>query len=125
MNQDPVSDAAVKIFAAYVSNHQVAPEDLKPLAAEVRGVVGVLFGQMAPLQTPAVPIDESYTDEKIICLEDGAEVTLLGRYLKSHHGMTPEEYRSKWGLPEDYPFVAKAYSEKRSQIAKDQGLGKS
>ncbi len=72
---------------------------------------------------PAVPIKKSVTDEYIICLEDGKKFKSIKRHLKIL-GMTPEEYRAKWGLPDDYPTVCKAYSERRSQLAKENGLGK-
>ncbi len=71
---------------------------------------------------PAVPIDKSITDEHIFCLEDGRRLVSMKRHL-AHLGMTPDEYRARWGLPADYPMVAPAYSRRRSQLAADQGLG--
>ena len=76
---------------------------------------------MAP--EPAVAPEKSVTDEYLICLEDGKQVKLLKRYLRQKYNMTPEEYRTKWGLPEDYPMVPAKYSETRSGLAKEQGLG--
>lgn len=72
---------------------------------------------------PAVPIKKSVTDEYIICLEDGKKFKSLKRHLKIL-GMTPEEYRAKWGLPDDYPLTAPTYSATRSRLAKSIGLGK-
>lgn len=74
-------------------------------------------------QEPAVPVKKSVTDDYIISLEDGKKYKTLKRHL-SKRGMTPDEYRAKWGLPHDYPVVCKAYSERRSQLAKENGLGK-
>ncbi|WP_426131203.1 MucR family transcriptional regulator [Pararhizobium sp. PWRC1-1] len=65
----------------------------------------------------------SVTDEFIICLEDGKQFKSMKRHLSTGYNMTPDEYRAKWGLPEDYPMVARAYTEKRSQLARDIGLG--
>ena len=74
-------------------------------------------------QDPAVPIKESVTDEHIICLECGKPFASMKRHLNAHHLTTPEKYRDKWGLPTDYPMVAKNTSQKRSKTAKNMGLG--
>lgn len=73
--------------------------------------------------TPAVPVEESVTDNYIVCLEDGVQRTLLKRYLRTKFDMTPEEYRAKWGLPDDYPMAAKNHLDYRSVRAKEIGLG--
>lgn len=78
----------------------------------------------APPQEPAVPIRKSVTDDFIICLEDGKKFKSLKRHIQAHYGLTPEQYREKWKLPADYPMVAKNYSEHRSRLAKENGLGK-
>lgn len=77
-----------------------------------------------PADSPAVPIDESVTHDFIICLEDGHKTKLLKRYIRTKFDMTPEEYKTKWKLPADYPFTAPEYSERRAQIASTTGLGK-
>ena len=69
-------------------------------------------------------IEDSIQPDKIQCLEDGTWHVMLRRYVKRQFNLTPEEYRAKWGLPVDYPFVAPAYARKRSKIAKKTGLGK-
>jgi predicted transcriptional regulator len=74
-------------------------------------------------QEPAVPVKKSVTDDYIISLEDGKKYKTLKRHL-AKSGMTPDEYRAKWGLPHDYPVVCKSYSERRSQLAKENGLGR-
>lgn len=78
----------------------------------------------SPLKEPAVPIKKSVTDDWIICLEDGKRFKSLKRHLRTAYGMTPEQYRDKWGLPESYPMTAANYSLKRSQLAKANGLGR-
>lgn len=75
-------------------------------------------------QEPAVPVKKSVFPDYIVCLEDGKQFKMLKRHLKATYNMTPEEYRSKWGLPESYPMTAPNYSEKRSGLAKEAGLGK-
>lgn len=69
-------------------------------------------------------IADSVQNDKIQCLEDNTWHVMLRRYIKRKFNMTPQQYREKWGLPDDYPFVAPSYSRKRSKIAKKTGLGK-
>lgn len=75
-------------------------------------------------QKPAVPLRRSVQQDHLVCLEDGTKVKTLKRHLQSAHGITPQQYREKWGLPRDYPMTAPAYSERRSQMARDLGLGR-
>lgn len=69
-------------------------------------------------------IEDSVQSDRIQCLEDGTWHVMLRRYIKRRFNMTPQQYREKWGLPDDYPFVAPEYARKRSKIAKRIGLGK-
>ncbi len=73
---------------------------------------------------PAVPVADSVTPDYLVCLEDGKQLKMLKRYLNSNFGMTPTQYRKKWGLPSDYPMVAENYSKRRSEAAKRFGLGR-
>ena len=75
--------------------------------------------------TPAVPVRESVTPEYIICLEDGKRLKMLKRYLACRYGLTPQQYCEKWGLPRDYPMVARNYQQLRSRLALKHGLGRS
>ncbi|MEM9494800.1 MAG: MucR family transcriptional regulator [Pseudomonadota bacterium] len=119
---------ATEIVAAYVSNNKVPAEELPGLLQDVFGAVnGLAEGDVAFMgaREPAVPINKSITPDFIICLEDGKKLKMLKRYLRTHFDLTPEEYRRKWGLPADYPMVAPNYAKRRSQFAKDIGLGTS
>lgn len=125
MPKDELLLKAGDIVSSYASRNETSPDQLIDLLGRVAGKLFELAGEETKSTlVPAVPIEESVTDDYIVCLEDGKKVSMLARHLKRHHDMTPEEYRERWGLPEEYPFVTKSYSEKRSQIAKDQGLGK-
>ncbi|MGB1548430.1 MAG: MucR family transcriptional regulator, partial [Alphaproteobacteria bacterium] len=73
---------------------------------------------------PMVSIRKSITPDYIICLEDGKKLKMLKRHLRTTYGLTPEQYRAKWGLPADYPMVAPNYAAQRSDFAKQIGLGK-
>jgi len=76
-----------------------------------------------PRGAPAVPIAESVTSKHLVCLEDGLKLRMLKRHLRVVHGMSPEAYRARWGLPVDYPMTATGYSRVRSRLAKESGLG--
>ena len=114
------------IVAAHVSNTSVAVSDLPLIISSVHGALAGLSGQAAEQARPdpAVPIKSSIKPDYVVCLEDGKKLKMLKRHLMTHYGMTPEDYRAKWGLPNDYPMVAPNYAEKRRQLAKAIGLGK-
>jgi len=89
------------------------------------GLSGGSMGDVATSQKPAVPVKKSITPEFLICLEDGKKLKMLKRYLRSRYSLTPDQYRTKWGLAADYPMVASNYAAQRSEFAKKIGLGRS
>ena len=115
-----------RIAAAHVRRNTMQVGDIAELLNAVyRSLEGLANGKpkdAAPL--PAVPVRRSVAADHIVCLEDGKKLKMLKRHLKTNYGMTPEEYRKKWGLPADYPMVAPNYAAHRSQIAKKIGLGR-
>lgn len=116
-----------EIVSAYVSANEISAQDLPALIRTVHAaleeVAGAQPGLQEPAQEPAVAIKKSITPEYIICLEDGKKFKSLKRHLRTRYGMTPEEYRTKWNLPHDYPMVAPNYAKERSNLAKRMGLG--
>lgn len=126
---DTTLELATDIVTAYVSNNPVPAKSLPEVINAVHGALIKLKQEPgtggAPNQKPAVPIRKSVTDDYIICLEDGKKLKILKRYLRTRYNMSPEEYREKWNLPPDYPMVAPSYTRRRSQFAKEIGLGKS
>ncbi len=117
-------DHTTKIVAAYVAHNPIAKDGLSELIATVHGSLAGLNAPPVKPPEPAVPIKKSITDNHIICLEDGAKLKMLKRYLRTHYDMSPDEYRMRWGLPPDYPMVAPEYAKRRSDFAKKIGLGK-
>ncbi|MFC3173837.1 MucR family transcriptional regulator [Novosphingobium bradum] len=115
------------IVAAHVSNNSVSVGDLSTLITNVYGALAGL-GQAATVvespPEPAVSIRSSVKSDHIVCLEDGKKLKMLKRHLMTHYNMTPEQYRSRWNLPADYPMVAPDYAEKRRELAKKIGLGR-
>ncbi len=123
-NKDVIAWTA-DIVASHVQNNSVAISDLPQLIRTVHESLSGLSGA-APSEKPqpAIPVRRSVTPDYIICLEDGRKLKMLKRHLATAYGMTPEEYREKWGLPADYPMVAPNYAKQRSSLAKKIGLGK-
>ena len=124
--QETLITLTADIVAAHVSNNSVAVSDLPVLIANVHNALQGLGGP-APepevKQEPAVSIRASVKPDYIVCLEDGKKLKMLKRHLKTRYNMSPEEYRERWGLPTDYPMVAPAYAQQRSDLAKKIGLG--
>jgi predicted transcriptional regulator len=125
-----LSAMTAEIVASYVRNHKVTDEDLPELILRVQetlsGLAGVAENWPAnsTFRKPAVPISRSVMADRLVCLEDGKSYKSLKRHLRDKHGLSPESYRSKWGLPGDYPMVASNYKKRRSKIAKDIGFGR-
>ncbi|MDZ7627808.1 MAG: MucR family transcriptional regulator [Parvularculaceae bacterium] len=118
---------ATDILSAFVSNNTVAADKLAGLLQDIHDAVRALAAggtASAGSQQPAVPVKKSITADHIICLEDGKKLKMLKRYLRTQYGLSPEDYRRKWGLPADYPMVAPNYSVRRSNFAKQIGLGR-
>ncbi len=114
------------IVAAHVSNNSVAVNDLPTLISNVHGALAALGSPVLAIvekQEPAVSIRSSIKPDYVVCLEDGKKLKMLKRHLMTHYGMTPDQYRAKWGLPNDYPMVAPNYAEQRRTLAKAIGLG--
>ena len=116
-----------EIVSSHVSNNPVPPADLPALITSVSETLeGLTVDQVEEVEElkPAVPIKKSVTNDYLICLEDGRQLKMLKRHLKTAYDMTPEDYRARWGLPSDYPMVAPSYAAKRQELAKKIGLGR-
>jgi predicted transcriptional regulator len=126
-NQRDLVRLAAEIAAAYVSANQIEAQQLPALIRSIHGalsdVAGVAATHPDAPQEPAVAIKKSVTADYIICLEDGKKFKSLKRHLRTRYGMSPDEYRAKWGLGHDYPMVAPNYAKERSTLAKQMGLG--
>ncbi len=120
-------DATAEIVSAYIINHKMSVSELEGVIERVYHTLGRLDHSAASgaMTDPAsIRIEDSVTPDYIICLEDGKKLKMLKRYLKTNFNMTPEEYRKRWGLPANYPMVAPNYARRRSDLAKEIGLGK-
>ncbi len=115
-----------QIVAAHVGHNPVDMTELPALIEQVYKTLANVGTEPAPQPErpqPAVPVKKSVTPDYIICLEDGKQLKMLKRHLKTAYNMSPEEYRERWGLPADYPMVAPNYARQRSKLAKQIGLG--
>jgi len=130
MADNPVDPAILGLTAQIVSAHAAHHElESGVLPQVIRAVYDALShvgdAPAAPVEKaqPAVPIRKSVFPDYIICLEDGKRLKMLKRHLSTSYNLTPEQYREKWGLDASYPMVAPNYAEKRSELAKQIGLG--
>ena len=127
VGQRSVLEMASEIVSAYLRHNTLpsgrVPEFIhsvhKSLSEIDKGAVN--SEDQAP--KPAVPIRRSITPDHVICLEDGKKLKMLKRHLRATYNMSPDEYRTKWNLPPDYPMVAPNYAARRSEFAKKSGLG--
>jgi predicted transcriptional regulator len=122
-----LTELTAEIVSSYVTHNSVQSADLAALIAAVHGALQGLGASKQPeteRPQPAIPIRKSVTPDFLISLEDGKPYKTLKRHL-AKLGLTPEEYREKWGLPRDYPMVAANYAQRRSELAKGLGLGQS
>jgi predicted transcriptional regulator len=121
-----LTELTAVIVACFVSNNPLAVTEVPALItsthAALRNIDTIGVGAERA-QQPAVPIEQSVAHDYLICLNDGQKLRALKRYIHRKYALSPEQYREKWGLPEDYPMVAPAYSELRSKIAKAQSGG--
>jgi predicted transcriptional regulator len=123
---DTLLTLTADIVAAHVSNNSVSVNDLPTLIQNVHGALTGISNQGAAPEVrpePKVSVRASVKPDYIVCLEDGKKQKMLKRHLMTNHGMTPDEYRQKWGLAADYPMVAPNYAEQRRTLAKSIGLG--
>ena len=124
--QETLVTLTADIVAAHVSNNSVAVSDLPVLIQNVHGALaglGSITVEPEVKQEPAVSVRSSVKPDFIVCLEDGKKLKMLKRHLMTHYQMTPDQYRTKWNLPADYPMVAPNYAEQRRTLAKKIGLG--
>lgn len=124
-----------EVVVAYVSHNSLPAGELPDLINRVYGSLSKLNGVTSPgeseeapapvqhRQEPAVAIRNSVKPDYIVCLEDGHRCKVLTRYIKTHFGLTPKQYRDKWGLPKEYPMTAPNYSTLRANLANAGGLG--
>ena len=115
------------IVASHLSKNPMAVSELPRLIREVYQALAAAGGvQTTPTErpVPAVPIKRSVNPDYIVCLEDGKKLKMLKRHIRTSFGLSPENYRERWGLPADYPMVAPNYAAQRSAFAKKIGLGR-
>lgn len=127
MSNSALARMTADITSAYVGNNKLSTDQLPELIATIHKSLALADGtsdRALTTKQPAVSIKKSMTPDYLICLEDGRKLKTLKRHLRNAFGLTPEQYRSKWGLPADYPMTAPNYSLKRSSMAKKIGLGR-
>jgi predicted transcriptional regulator len=118
---------ATDIVVSYVANNSLGADEVSSLLRNVYGTLAGLGQEGAAPEArpdPAVSVRASVKRDHIVCLEDGKKMKMLKRHLMTDHGMTPDEYRARWGLASDYPMVAPDYADRRRELAVKIGLGR-
>ncbi len=125
-SQTDILELTAEIVSAHASNNTVASGELAQLIQDVHKTLTALGQEsgVAEKPKPVVPVKRSIFPDYIVCLEDGKKLKMLKRHLSTAYGMSPDEYRERWGLPADYPMVAPNYAKQRSNLAKKIGLGR-
>ena len=128
ISREQLLEMTTEIVSAYVGNNTIAAGELNELIVSIHDslhnlTTGGVEVEPEPIK-PAVPVRRSVTPDYLICLEDGKRLKMLKRHLRTTYGLSPDDYRAKWGLPADYPMVAPNYAQQRSEFAKKIGLGK-
>jgi len=138
MSSQTTFDAAMDLVRAHIARHPIAPEALPGFIGQVHesllkiARVSIPTGGVqtddaavpaATAPVPAVPVESSVTRDFILCLEDGSRHKMMKRYLRRRYGMSPADYRRKWGLRSDYPMTAPGYSQAKRLEARAVGLG--
>ncbi|RWN64572.1 MAG: MucR family transcriptional regulator [Mesorhizobium sp.] len=127
-NINALIELTADVVSAYVSNNPVPvgeiPDLISQVHAALKGMAGGVPQEEPEALRPAVSIKKSVTADYIICLDDGKKFKSLKRHLSTRYGLTPDDYRAKWGLSADYPMVAPNYAAARSALAKTMGLGR-
>jgi len=114
------------IVSSHLANNKVAVGDVPNLIQQVHGALATLNAppeEEPQAKSPVVSIRASVRPDYLVCMECGAKQKTLKRHLQVAHGMSPEQYKTDYGLPRDYPMVAANYSAKRSELARSAGLG--
>ena len=129
MSDNPVNantqSFVAQIVSSFVKKNHVPPADMPALIAAVyQSLMGLGKAPEPPAKDPAVPIRQSVRPNYVVCLECGAQGHMLRRHIQAQHALTPEQYRAKWRLSPDHALTAPAYSQRRSALAKQLGLGK-
>ena len=118
-------ELTVRVVASFAAHNTITAAELPALIRTTYAVLSELSANRScsrPHQAPAVPVDESVTRDYIVCLDDGRRLKTLKRYLRRKYSLTPEQYRARWHLPDDYPMVAPGYAELRSTLARRKPL---
>ena len=126
-----VSTVSAMVTAYFGNNHVTIdqiPQIIAAFTAEADKLIGTPAVEAAPAEPervqPFCSVRKSVTPDYIVSLFDGRRFQSLKRYLSTSHNMTPDEYRTYFNLPKDYPMVAPNYAARRSELAKGMGLGK-
>jgi predicted transcriptional regulator len=115
-----------KIVGSYVRHHTVGVDQVSEVITSVHGALAQLGRPNQPQEvlTPVVSVRQSVRQDYVVCLDCGFRAKMLRRHITKQHGLSSDQYLKRWGLRRDHPLTAPAYSEQRSALAKELGLGR-
>lgn len=129
MTDNRILEMTTGIIANFVANNRVAPDELPLLVKSISDALNAVEAGPAEAQTEVTydkpttaQIRRSVSDGGLVSFLDGKTYQSLKKHL-STNGLTPNQYRERYGLRADYPMVAPSYSARRSELAKAMGLG--
>lgn len=132
-NQNTLINSTARIVAAMIEKKNTTLDELGTLVntvfhtlkqTQINSGSSLTTTVSMPTRAPAVPIEESVQEDYIVCLEDGKQLQMLKRHLKTVYRLSIAEYKARWNLPASYPVVAPSYAKRRSAIAREIGLGR-
>ncbi|MED5396675.1 MAG: MucR family transcriptional regulator [Pseudomonadota bacterium] len=128
ISREHILRITVEIVTAFVSHNQQSSAEIPEIVQTVYNTLSGLANDATKVEPefrkPAISVRRSVTPDFLFCLEDGRKMKMLKRHLRTSYNLTPDEYRSRWNLPSDYPMVAPNYAKRRSDFAKKIGLGR-
>jgi predicted transcriptional regulator len=127
MKNEQLIELTADIVSAHVANNTVSVSDVANLVQRVHEALAALGAPAVEPQqdkVPVVSVRSSIKPDHLVCMECGRKQKTLKRHLQNAHGMSPDQYRTDYGLPRDYPMVAPDYSKRRSEMAQAIGLGR-
>jgi predicted transcriptional regulator len=123
--RDAILALTAQIVSSHVVKNKVEPDRLPELIREVYRTLVTMQGESSEgsRPKPVVALSRSVFPDHVVCVECGKKMKMLKRHLMTDHKLTPDQYRTRWGLPANYPMVAANYAKIRSTLAKQIGLG--
>ena len=119
MNPKPHLEQAMEMVKAQAGVKQMTPFEMlemtKELAEGLDNYVAGANPHEGQIQEPVVDPKRAIRLNHIICVECGAKYKILSKKHLASHGLTPDEYREKWGYKKGASLVCRSVTQKRRE----------